>query len=270
MNQKYKKPYRRKGAKRIPAKPSKSLTRAVKQIVKKNIETKTINVPDNAGTLNSIAINYTALTGAQYFVQDVFKVKQGVQDSTAIGGLNRIGDRVKGVGFLCDYYFTNRQAYALAPYRFLIPFVKLRITIFRTAFGTPLLPTTLIYDSNFLSGNTSTLQPINWDEGYVKEVLYDKVHIVRNTLSNQSQDGTSVTNVVTPTNLGNVFHFKKYFKYDHLIKYSDNNTTSPNSTDKPIYCVLSAEVDDAYSGLVPSSETILTYTGYTRAWFKDG
>jgi SUMO ligase MMS21 Smc5/6 complex component len=117
-----------------------------------------------------------------------------------------------------------------------------------------------------LATATSTLQPINWDEGFVKDVLYDKVFIIRNNLSVQVPGGGTTPNIPQS---GNMFHFKKYIKYPHAIKYTDNNTSSPNSTDKPIYVVISAEVDDSNTGLIPSTTNILYSTGYTRAWFKD-
>jgi hypothetical protein len=232
--------------------------------MKTQVETKTINCPDPTGVSNSVAVPYPALSGIQYLVQDVFKQNQGVLNSTAIAAGNRIGDKVKGVGFLMDYYFRIINFYSIGANVFYLPYVKLRITLFTQAFGSPLLTTPLVYDTNFLNSNTSTLQPINWDEGYVKTVLYDKVHIIRNTLSLQGQVATAT---VSP--LGQVFHFKKYFKYDHLIKSVDNNTLSPNSTDKPVYIAICAEVDDSVTGAVPSGQKIVFSTGYTRAWFKD-
>lgn len=242
----------------------KTIKDVVKQQMKVQVETKTINCPDPTGISNSNATPYAALSGVQYLVQDVFKVNQGTGDSTAIAAGNRIGDKIKGVGFLMDYYFRIINFYSIGANVFYLPYVKLRITLFTQAFGSPLLTSPLIYDTNFNNSNTSTLQPINWDEGYVKNVIYDKVHIIRNTLSLQ---GTVATASVSP--LGQVFHFKKYFKYDHMIKFADNNTLSPNSTDKPIYIAISAEVDDSVSGAVPSGQKIVFSTGYTRAWFKD-
>lgn len=265
MNPKWKKRNPRKRVASRKPKVSKPLRRAIKQVMKTQVETKTINCPDATTTSqNSVNVPYGALAGVQYLVNDVFKCSQGVLDSTALGAANRIGDKVKGVGFLCDYYFRIINFYSIGPATFYLPYVKLRITLFTQAFGSPLLPSSLLYDSNFLNTNTSTLQPINWDEGYVKNVIYDKVHIIRNTLSLQ---GSVATATISP--LGQVFHFRKYFKYDHMIKYVDNNTISPNSTDKPIYIAVSAEVDDSVTGAVPSGQKIVYYTGYTRAWFKD-
>jgi len=248
-------------------KVSKTIKTAVKQVLQKEIESKTINVPVSTGlTVNSVNTVYPALSGVQYLATDVFSLTQGVEDSSVIGAPNRIGDRVKGVGFLMDYYFQSATSYPIASTSFFIPFVKLRITVFKQPFGIPPLTSALLYDTNFLNVNTSTLQPINWNEGYVKDVLYDKVHILRNNLSVQGAGSGTFPNV---SQYGQVFHFKKYFKYPHLIKYNDNNTANPNSTDKPIYIAISAEVDDASSGLVPSGTKILWTTGYTRAWFKD-
>jgi len=256
---------RRRSTMKKSKKVSKPLARAVKQVMSRAVETKTINCPQSpGGSANSNNTTYGALAGIQYLVQDVFRQPQGVADGTVLGSANRIGDKVKGVGFLCDYYFRIINFYSIGATAFPVPYVKLRITLFTQAFGTPLLSTPLVFDTNFNATNTSTLQPINWNEGYVKTVLYDKVHIIRNNLSTQG----NLTNL-TVSPLGQVFHFKKYFKYDHNIKYCDNNTISPNSTDKPIYIAVTAEVDDSVTGSVPSGQVIMAYTGYTRAWFKD-
>jgi len=258
--------YARKTNMRKP-KVSKNLKTAIKTVMKTQVETKTINCPTTpGGGTNSIFVPYGALSGIQYLVQDVFRCPQGVNDSTSIGSLNRIGDKVQAVGFLMDYYFSIPNFYPVAATSFFIPYVKLRITVFKQAFGSPLLSTPLVYDSNFLPTNTSTLQPINWDEGYVKDVLYDKVFVIRNNLSSQVPGGGGGTPNIPG---GNMLHFRKYIKYPHAIKYTDNNATSPDSTDKPIYIAIAAEVDDSQTGLVPSGTKIVWSTGYTRAWFKD-
>lgn len=249
-------------------KVSKPLRKAVKQIINKNVETKTINVPTTpGGGTNSVNVPYTALSGLLFLAQDVFRVPQGVEDSTALGAPNRLGDKITGVGFLMDYYFTTVNNYPAAATSFFLPYVKLRITVFRQAFGVPTLTAPLLYDNSFLATNTSTLQPINWGEGYVKDVLYDRVHIIRNQISTQVPGGGGGTPNISP--VGNVFHFRKYMKYPHVIKYADNNAASPESTEKPIYIAISAEVDDANTGIVPSGTKIMFVTGYTRAWFKD-
>ena len=269
MNNRYKKGRRPRVVKRgaTKSKLSKPLRKAIKQVINKEMETKTINVPQTpGGSANTVAQSITALSGVNYLAQDLFRMPQGPQDGTAFSSGNRIGDKVKAVGFLMDYYLHTRNYYSIGTAVFFVPWVKVRVTVFRQAFGSPLLSQPLLYDTNFLNTNTSTLQPVNWNEGYVKDILYDKVHIIRNNLSTQGQGGPTS---FTVSQQGQVYHLKKYIKFDQLIKYTDNNTTSPNSTEKPIYIALSAEVDDAQTGLVPSGTQLLSVTGYTRCWFKD-
>ena len=262
MNPKFKKPYR---PRKRQAKSKRSNVKSiVKSMINKNIETKTINVPDPAtGTTNTINYQYVANQGIHFLAQDVFKLPQGVDDSTLLVSPNRIGDKTMGVGFLMDYYFTSNTGYSIGAASYVIPFVKLRITCWQQAFGTPLLTSPLLYDSNFLVTNTSTLQPINWDEGYVKSVLYDKTFLVKQNF--QSTAWNAAGNILP---INTCFHFKKYIPFKKIIKYCDNNTLNPNGTDKPIYISMTAEMDDA-SGLMPSGTRLLTATGYTRAWFKD-
>lgn len=243
----------------------KAVKATVKAELNKKIETKSINVPNPAGIANNNYVPYTALSGVQYLCTDVWKMPQGVEDATLIGAPNRVGDKIRAMGFQMNYYFSIPNYYAVGAAAFYIPYVKLRIIVFTTAYGVPLLSQSLLCDTNFNSGNTSTLQPINWDEGYVKSVLYDKVHIIRNNLSAQAGGALGIT---VPQS-GNMFHFKKNIKYDKIIKYSDNSTTSPNATLKPVYIAILAEVDDSNTGIVPSGTKILYSTGYTRGWFKD-
>lgn len=256
---------RKRAYKRKSSKVSKPLRRAIKSVIKKQIETKTINVPDAAaGTTNTVNYQYNSGSGLHFLVNDLFKLPQGVDDSTLLISPNRIGDRVNSVGFLMDYYFTTNTGYSIGPATYTIPFVKLRLTVWQQAFGTPLLTAPLLYDTNFLTGgNTSTLQPMNWDEGYVKNVLYDKVFLIK-----QNYPSTAWNSAGNQLPICTCFHFKKYIPFKKVIKYCDNNTLNPTGTDKPIYVTMSAEMDDA-SGLMPSGTRLLTATGYTRAWFKD-
>lgn len=249
------------------ATPAKKMVKAtVKAELNKKIETKSINVPNPAGTLNSNYVPYGALSGVQYLCTDIWKMPQGVEDATLIGAPNRVGDKIRAMGFQMNYYFSIPNFYTVGASAFFLPYVKLRIVVFTTAFGVPLLSQPLLCDTNFNSGNTSTLQPINWDEGYVKSVLYDKTHIIRNNLSVMAAGSGTFPNVPIS---GQCFHFKKNIKYDKTIKYSDNNTSSPNATIKPVYIAILAEVDDSNTGIVPSGTKILFSTGYTRGWFKD-
>lgn len=273
MNPKWKKPYkpRRRGAPRKSAKVSKPLRRAIKQEMKQQIETKTINVTDpDSGLIRTNTINkvYNSASGLQYLAQDIFKVQQGVADGTALGSLNRIGDKTRGVGFKMNYYFHLANGYTVAGLKLLIPYVKLRIIVFRQAFGQPIPTYGTLYNTDFCNVNTWTLQPVDFHEGYIKEVLYDKVHILR---PHQSFPVDSVSTPNTQQAQANVFHFQKYIKFDRPIKYMDDQLSNPNGTDKPLHIAISAEIDDSWSagGFPPSDTPLLYTTGYTQAWFKD-
>ncbi|WP_445772264.1 hypothetical protein [Rheinheimera sp.] len=248
---------------------SKPLSRAIKQVMKKQIETKTINVSDinSLGLANTVNIVYPALNGIMYLVGDVFSVPVGVNNTTALlpaaAPGNRIGDRVRGVGFLMDYFFHTRSVFGIGANDYQIPFIKLRITVFTTDFTSPPPTTNQLYDPNFLAGAGASLRPIDRDEGYIKQVLYDKLVIIRNNPVPLS------SNPDTQFPEGNVYHWKKYFKYDKLIQYMDSNAITPNKTKTPIYMTVNAEVDEAFSGLVPSGASLLYITGRTQAWFKD-
>jgi len=246
-------------------KVSKTLAKAIKSVVSRNAETKTLNVPQAGTSLNTIALNYTALSGIQYLVQDLFATPQGIENSTGIGAPNRIGDKVSALGFQMDYYFQPFSNYVVGGTSIAIPFIKLRVVVFEGKFGVPPPSTPLLYDTNYVALNTSTLQPINYDAGYCRKVLHDRVYIIKNSSSLAGQ--APPQNILRP--LGSVFHFKKYFRYNKLIQSVDNPTPSGTATKNPVYIVISAELDDAQTGIVPSGTPILNTTGFTRAWFKD-
>lgn len=251
-------------------KQAKNLKALVKQEVKKEnakeLETKEINVTAPLGGVNTIFVPYGALSGVQILIDDLFKMPQGAYDSSLIGSPNRIGDKVHAIGFEMNYYFHIANQYQLSSIFYPVPFVKLRITAWRQSFGQPILNQALLYDGNYLNTNTSTLQPINYDEGYLKtkDLIYDKVIVVKNNYS-----GFTPTSVFAQPLYGNVFHFRKYIKYDKLIRYADNNSTNPTGTIQPIFIGITAEIDDSNTGLVPSGAKIMWTTGYTRGWFKD-
>lgn len=249
----------RKGRRTARRPAMKAVRAVVKSTLRRQMETKIINVADQAN------LAYTALGGIQMLAADVYSVQQGVRNSSQAGAANRIGDRIRAHGFQMNYYFTIPNFYNVGAASFYIPFVKVRCIVFQTANYIPALTSTLLFDTNFLPAATSTLQPVNYDGGFVKKVLYDKVFVIRNTLSVQSGGATGV-NI---PQIGNMIQWRKFIPYKNLVKFSDNSTIQPNSTDAPIYVAISAEVDDANTGLVPSGTTILRTTGYTRAWFKD-
>jgi len=253
------------------ARISKPLRKAIKQVIKTQVETKTINVTDpDSGLIRKNTINkaYQSASGLQYLAQDIFKVEQGVADGTALGSLNRIGDKTRGVGFKMNYYFHPATKYNFQSLKLLIPYIKLRIIVFRQAFGQPIPTYGTLYNTDFCSVATYTLQPVDFHEGYVKDVLYDRVHILR---PHQSYSLDSVSDPNTHQAESNVFHFQKYIKFDYPIKYMDDQVTNPNGTDKPVHIAISAEIDESWSqgGFPPSGTTLLYTTGYTQAWFKD-
>lgn len=257
----------RKQVRTKAAAPSKRLALAIKQVVKKQIETKTINVPDpvtpSGNTINRL---YLQGGGLQYVVTDVFKVGQGVANDTAVGSLNRIGDKTKSVGFLMDYFFHTRSYYSIAGSVYHIPFIKIRVTVFQQAFNINPPLVTQLYDVNMVSGGGATLRPIDYDDGSVRKVLYDRSFLVRNP-PNDPLNASSGPNTVGP--MGNCLRVRKYIKHDKLQKYMDSNSVNPNGTANPIYISIYAEVDDSFPGLVPSGTTLLYMTGRTQAWFKD-
>jgi len=274
MNPKWKRKYkpRRRAATaaRKPARLSQPMRKAIKQVVNGQIETKTINVVDpNSGMIpaNTVSRSYGAASGLQYLAQDIFKVTKGVDDGTALNSQNRVGDKTRSSGFQMNYYFHNSNTYTIGGNTYTIPFVKLRIIVFTTAFGITPPVYNLAYNTDFLSANTYTLQPIARNEGYVKDVLMDKTVILRN------QNQFATTSSSSPNQQlvhGGVYHFKKYIKYEHPIRYMDENTSNPNNTYTQVHMAISAEIDDSWIGGIPPSGTNILYsTGYTQAWFKD-
>ena len=101
---KSKRPQRRKNPK-----VSKSVKQVVKQMINKEIETKTINVANPSGLSNNNNVAYGALSGLQYLVVDAFKMKQGTGDSTIVSPFNRIGDKIRAIGLLMDYFLQEQQ-----------------------------------------------------------------------------------------------------------------------------------------------------------------
>jgi len=262
---------RRPAARRTQrVKPSKSMVRAVTQVVNRQIETKTINVQDPNTSLipaNTVSRAYPSASGLQYLAQDIFKTLKGVEDSTSLNAQNRIGDKIRAKGFLMNYYFHNSNTYAIGGNTYTIPFVKLRILVFTTAFGVTPPVYNLAYNGDFVSASTYTLQPVATNEGYVRNVLMDKTIILRN------QNQFATTSSSSPNQQlvhGGVYHFKKYIKYDHPVKYMDENSSTPNNTQSQVHVAISAEIDDSWVGGIPPSGTNILYsTGYTQAWFKD-
>jgi len=262
-------PMRRRKAPAKSARVSKPLRRAIKQVVRGQVETKTINCPDSDSGLiptNTVNKTYASASGLQYLVKDVFRCPQGVEDSTTLRSPNRLGDSIQALGFKMNYYFHMRNMFNIGSTSLQLPFVKLRVIVFTTAYGVPLLNYPLLFDDHFLNVETYTLQPINRDEGYVKKVLYDRVFIMRNENDYSTTLGSDPNTQVI---YGNVLHFQKYIKFNNKIRYMDNNGTDPQGTSQPVYISITAEADDSLSGFPPSDTPLVYTTGYTQAWFKD-
>lgn len=260
LNRRRRAPLRRKMTRRKVSKP---LARAIKQVMSKQVETKELNVPMAGSTsTNTVALSYTSGAGLVYLVSDLFSMPQGTADTTAIYGANRVGDRVSALGFQMDYSISMKNTYAIGSNTYYLPYVKVRVICFTGVYGSPPPAIQLVYDSNYLTASTSTLQPVDKDSGYVKSVLYDKTFIIRNN------SNTIIPGGVQNLPLANCIHFKKYIPYKRLIKYVDNSPATPNKTDVPIYVAISAEYDDANT-LTPTGTGLLNITGFSRAWFKD-
>lgn len=238
----------------------------LKAISRRQIETKTINVPDvTTPSTNTLNLPYLSASGVQYLCADIFSNLNGPTDSTVIPSASRIGDKVRGVGFLCDYYFSIIPSVVNPTPQFL-PYVKLRVIIYRGYPVQAALTTNLLIDGNFMGGinNQPTLNPTNWKEGFLKDVLYDKVHVIENDNIYQPTGGSNPANNV----YGKTYHWKKYFKFDEAINYNANNTTFPNSTNKPLFLAIIAEYDDTTANIASGTKILFT-TGYTKAFFKD-
>ena len=209
-------------------------------------------------------VAYKALTGIQYLVQDLYSMPPGDLNLTVVGSANRFSDRIKPTGFYMNYYFGTIPQYSIGvPYY--PAFIKIRIMAFTSIFTQTVAPATAeVLDFNFFGNlNGCTLNPINYDKGIVKRMLYDKVKIVRAT--NPILSPTAVATLP----YANVYHLKKFIKFKSLIHYNDNNTTFPDSTREPIYVAITAEFDESWTALTPSGTGLLFTTGYTQGFFRN-
>lgn len=229
-----------------------------KKVVAEENKTKICHAPDIKNVV------YKALTGIQYLCQDLFSMPAGDLNSSVIGSANRFSDKIKPSGFMMNYYFHTLPQYPInVPYY--PAFIKVRIIAFTTVFTQTVAPTTAeVLDFNYFGNlNGVTLNPINYDEGIVKRVLYDKVKIVR-----------AINPILSPTAVAtlpyaNMYHLKKFVKYKTLIHYNDNNTTYPNSTKEPVYLAVLMEFDESYTALTPSGTGIAYTTGCVTGYFKN-
>ena len=243
---------------------AKEVTKEIKAISYKTQETKQINVPDfNTPATNTVSLVYPSASGLQYLFQDAFKVARGTDDGTQIGAANRIGNTIYALGIKMNYTFQIYQV-AVSPITQIIPFVRLRIIVFQANSAiTPAPAAATLLDSNFVgtgSFPSSTLQPIRYSGGFVKRVLYDKVKVLKNTLSFPA----STPLLAYPQSA--VYNFNKYLKLKQKIKYT-NLTGEP--TEEPIHCCIIAEVDNTGPFLASGTRLVLT-SGYSQCFYKDG
>lgn len=267
------KTYKKRGVKTYDLR--KTVKEEVKAYDSKKIETKVINVPFGAPAsgvpIKNIDIKYNTL---MYIAEDIFSLAKGTDNTSKLAATNRIGDQVNGKGFKVDIVFTipNYIQAGSTPLAYFTPEMTLRIMIFRTAFGFPQLSYTQLFDTNY--GNSAAFftqtQPVNWDEGYIKEVLYDKCKKLKNNYSYPMSVAGS-GDPLLPYN-GMTYRFTKYFKIDKMIKYMDNQTTvaNQNRTDKQYHMVIWTEQYNASQNPAIADGTIIgNFTGQIQAWFKD-
>jgi len=226
-----------------------------KEVFDKRTETKQYNCP--SGQQNAW---YAANGGIAYLVSDVFNMPQGVEDASSTTAKNRIGDKIKAIGFKLCYDFSLPANYSVGSSVITLGYVKLRVMAFQMAPNVPIPTYPLIFDTNYNPTQTYTQQPINWGEGYVKKVLYDKTYCLKNN------------NAVLPPGgqipFTNVLQFRKYIPFDKFISYTDENSADPNQTTKRVFVTLTAEYDTPNT-VTPTGTKILYISGYTQAWFKD-
>lgn len=247
--------------KRVPKSAQKSYVKAVcKEVIRKNIETKLINCP-NSNIFGTTF--YTANQGLFYLAKDVFAMQQGPQNSSSISSstANRIGDKIRAVGFMLNYDLAMPNIYSVGSTTIMLGYVKFRVVVYTQAFGVPALSYSQVFDGNFNTGGTYTQQPINFQDGFVKRVLWDKTYVIKTN--------TGVAPPVVQTPYTNVFQLRKYIKYDKIIEYCENQIGSAqNSTREPIFVVLTAEYDTPNT-VTPTGTSLLSVNGYTCGWFKD-
>jgi len=260
---KYSKKTGKKKNAKASAKFSKAVRSEIKQIAYKTQETKSINVPDATNPAsNTVALTYPSASGLQYLVLDAYKCPRGTDDSTVLGAANRVGDSVYALGIQMKYTFMMNTTY-VNPLLTTIPFVRLRIIAFQANSSIAPPPGTFtLLDANFLGTSAftnSTMQPINYNAGFVKRILYDKVKILR---------AANNSNAAAPPVLylqSQVYNFDKYLKLKQKIKYL-SSTGEP--TEEPIHVCIIAETDNTSTQMASGSRLVLT-SGYSRAYFKD-
>jgi len=262
---KYSKKTGRKKNTKSAAKFNKAVKQEIKSISYKTQETKQINVPDfNTPLTNTVGLVYPSASGLQYLFQDCFKVARGTDDGTQIGSANRIGNSVYALGIRMNYTFQNYSV-ILSPVTMLMPFVRLRIIVFQQTASTGVAPAPsalTLLDTNFVGTGaftSSTLQPVRYNGGAVKRVLYDKVKILKNLVPSLNPTGT------TTYPQASVYNFSKYLKLKQKVKYT---TLAGEPTEEPIHCCIIAEVDNTNAQCASGTRLVMT-SGFSQCFYKD-
>jgi len=245
------------GMKKSKDKRSKAFTKEVRKEIKsisyKTQETKQNNVPDaNTPTTNTVGLIYPSASGLQYLFVDAFKVARGTDDGSQVGAANRIGNSIYALGMKLNYTFQAFTVIA-SPITQIVPFIRLRIIVFQASSSVAPPPSALtLLDTNFVGTgafNTSTLQPIRYNGGFVKRVLYDKVKILKNQMTFPS----STPLLVYPQST--VYNFTKYIKLKEKMKYT---TLTGEPTEEPIHCCIIAEVDNTNAYVASGQRLVMT------------
>lgn len=235
----------------------------VQKLINKNIETKQAYKTYLTATYN---VNDDMLVMAS----DVFGgIGQGALDSSTPASNNRIGDSVTARGVLFNFRIVARNVFTVASNNFQLPWVSIRLMVFTARASVALLgaPTKAkCLDGQAMTVNIAPTQ-VPWSMtqyGYVKNVLYDKVIKIRN-------DGLFVNNsVASDPVLGNEYNFKKYFKLNKIVKYTDNVSGSQNETSEPMFFAILAETAPFLNtGLNTGTQPLCSISGYTKVYYKD-
>jgi len=246
------------------AKLPNALKYQVQRLINKNIETK-------QAYKSYLTATYNVNDDMLILASDVFGgIGQGALDSSTPASNNRIGDSITARGVLFNFRIVSRNTFVVqGSGSYQLPWVSVRLMVFTSRasvaqIGQPTKNKCL--DTQAMTVNIAPTQ-VPWSMtqyGFVKNVLYDKVIKIRN-------NGLFVNNSInSDTLLGNEYNFKKYFKLNKVIKYTDNVSGSPNETSEPMFFAILAETAPFLNtGLNTGLQPLCTISGYTKVYYKD-
>jgi len=230
--------YKSKAKKRVKkASMPKSQVKAVKAIVKsqmnKVIETKHADYHFEPIPITALYHNVWYL-----FETDPLTLLQGVQDQETVNPPNRIGDTVytKGIKYNITFYNFNNRPNLM--YRIVILLVKPDTP----SIGNPCLHPQLVSNINM---------PIDLENSRIKKVLYDRVIVSNNNISN-IEGATRDTK----------FHWEHYVKLNKVTQYEDGNNSARNYTINMFVCAY-----DTIASL--TTDNVARFTYCRRHYFMD-